>query len=475
MDLKCLQCGKNQISHWCLDKFCQNNLICDQCSFRHGNPERIYKEDHPNIINTENQKFKIKTQVRKMMKQMLIIIDRMNQYYIYIEEQFIEVNSEKKIETYQNRLKLYSKFLQFNPQIQSALFNLNNQLDNYDFPKSKKVDQNQQKQLDICKTLLSEKQYAKASEEISRLNHEESKSLQIECQILQKNLKYALELSTKALQSPPTESTQKLNLQLQQVKILHKQQQYGQALKILQTIDNNNNNNNNRDKQKFQLQLGMKLIKFKEKLQQNVAFLTQDVRRSKISKSLNNNKYKQVKIQDRKETLIMIMNLNWHLQRPIFSQLLKIEIQKIVPNQLMGIQVIFHLSLQTQIKKFKITKTAKIHKQLFSQKFKKLKESEDIYKEILSKEPTNQKALYGLSQILIRKREYIEARELLYQLIQLNPKYRKAEKLLLFIKLKLLDQQQDDIEDQFSSIDGCLGYLYQCCFQRIGGRVHPEL
>ncbi|CAD8203164.1 unnamed protein product [Paramecium octaurelia] len=447
MNLKCLQCTNNDVSFWCLDKFCEKNLICDQCQVRHGNVEKIF-----------NPKNNIKAWVKKMMKQMLSIMERINRYQEEIEKLFsytqqnqnqdrnalinqqqnqnedgnnqnqdrnIQVNQQQiQLEIYQKRLNRYSQYLQFNPQIQSTLFILNNQLNNYFFPQSYNKDAvDNLQQLDNCKKLIHDKYYAKASQEIQSLDPDDSQYFQIELLILQNNLKHALELSEQAVRSNPT-----FKLELQQAKILHKQKQYAQAQKILRKYESTQGEN-----EQLQLQLAKTIIKCGY-----IDLGRQTINNIKGRLENENNNISQEGRDFLKSIEFRLAYAKANLQAISDDRCSQNSSQQMSEDQ--------NLQNNQNINDVKTT-----------------------YEKILKEEPTNQSALYGLSQTLIIQKELIKARELLYQLIQLNPKYRKAERALMFIKMKLLDQQQDDLEGQFDTFGGVMGYVYQFCCSKFGG------
>ncbi|CAD8192665.1 unnamed protein product [Paramecium pentaurelia] len=480
--MKCQQCDRVPITYWCLDNICEKRFVCDQCSKYHGHKEKI---------SQQIQKNKIKTWIKTLQITFLNIIHRTTCYQEFIEENF---NQQENLEVLKKQHKLYFQFFQSKPKIQRAILNLNNQLN--DIPISnihKQDDPKYINKINVCKKLLQEKQLFKAQQQLFQLNPGESVYFQIECYILQKKLDDALKLSKETLGRIQENKYLDFNLQIQQAKILHKLKKYKEAIEVLKkvkeeeldqiqkqfyylqqaktyqkiiqyqglgfnTIMNINNQYNLKNGSQIQISFLDRIQKQLEEEFKDFSTQNEDKKKEILEK---NNKQKyfidnfQFSLAIAKANLLRINNdelflydNNQNQQQNDQNQEQNNSNQQ--PNS----------SNQQQI----------VQNQ---QKFT-LQDIELIYKEVLKEDVLNQKALFGLSQIYMKQIKYVEAREILYQLCQLNPKNSKAEIGLIYIKQRLLEQKiQDELDSNFSYTENCLSFIFRN-FQRFSNQIFPE-
>ncbi|CAD8119432.1 unnamed protein product [Paramecium sonneborni] len=455
---KCLQCKRGEIAYWCMERQ-SKKLICEGCSIRNYNIVKV-----SNSADIEKLLKKIKVWTTKAIKNIMQCAKRIFEYQYQIEDKFNQFRNNL-VELQNKFYPIYFKYLEFYPKVDLAILNLNNMLESYNSNNSSSILQTKDDQINLCKNLIKSKEIIKAQQEIQNLQTHDnynSKYFQIECLLLQKNLKEASQESQIITDAALNETIDQIdenllcNLLIQKAKIKHKQGLYQQALEILKNIERDSILPLNQ--KRIDLQISKSLLKSGNfQIGFNLLQLTiQDL--SQLEQESEQNKY-------------LIDNYSFRLAyakaKLSYSE-----------SSLSRIRILHDLSFSQQYNEDSpIIENGNQNESVTLEEIQNSQydEIKQLYEEILKKEPNNQKALYGLSQIYIKqsstndsdtaKQKLKMAKQTLFKLNQLNPLYKKAEIALLFCKQKMKSLEEVQNSNR-QCRNGCiLGCLLGSCYR----------
>ncbi|CAD8104995.1 unnamed protein product [Paramecium sonneborni] len=410
----CLNCNKEKIKYWVMNPSSKINKVCEGCKIRFQNII--------DVSTTQKLKHQMEIWIRYIMKEIIIISQRIFNFKNNWIEKLKEFEKSEGNENYEIHFyDSYAEFLQLKSKIKKALLNLNNELNNNNFPQSDLQSNYSENDLKKCKNLLQKKEIFQAQKKLLALDTYDAKYFQIECLILQKNLDEAYKQSeqiineTKIDQVKKINKEQKFNLLLQKAKICHKKGLFLQALHMLNQIIREGVQNQN-DTDRVQLQIAKTFMKCGN-FDLGFSRLETLEKEKEKDKQSKENKYECYNYPfSLTYAKALQLQPEIHPDQDYFSN-----DESVQSDNRRESQVLNQSQIQNQNQNYNYGSG------IMEKKEKKYQEIKKIYDEILQEDPSDQKALYGLSQIYIKLEEYSLAQDVLYELYQLNPSYKKQK------------------------------------------------